>query len=71
MTGTAVVVGASGAFGGAIVTRLIKAGLTVVAVARSFQALEALADQHPGLIACTADIGDDEAIPRIRAALPA
>lgn len=70
VSGTAVVVGASGAFGGAIIARLMRAGLTVVAVARSFQALENLADRHPGLIACTADIGDDEAIPRIRAALP-
>lgn len=71
MSGSAVVVGASGAFGGAIVARLMQAGLTVVAVARSFEALEALADRHPGLVTCTADIGDDEAIPRIRAALPA
>lgn len=68
--GTAVVVGASGAFGEAIVARLIRDGLTVVAIGRGFQALENLADRHPGLIACTADIADDEAIPRIRAALP-
>ena len=70
MTGTAVVVGASGAFGGAIVDRLIGAGLTVVAVARSLRGLETLIERHPGVIPCTADIGDDEAIPRIRAALP-
>ncbi|PWR23160.1 SDR family NAD(P)-dependent oxidoreductase [Zavarzinia compransoris] len=69
--GTAVVIGAAGAFGEAIVARLIRDGLAVVAVGRSFQALEALADRHPGLIACTADIADDKAIPRLRAALPA
>lgn len=71
MAGTAVVVGASGAFGGAIVARLMAAGLTVVAVARGAGSLAALADRHPGLIPCAADIGDDAAIERIASALPA
>ena len=65
----AVVVGATGAFGGRIVARLLDAGLAVVAVARSAEAVAALADAHPGVIPCVADISDDSSIERIRAVL--
>lgn len=66
---TAVVVGATGAFGQAIVARLVTAGLHVVAVARTKAALSGLVAAHPGVTACEADIASDEAIPRIAAAL--
>lgn len=65
----AVVVGATGAFGERIVARLLDAGLEVVAVARSAATVEALASAHSGVIPCVADIADDSAIERIRAAL--
>lgn len=65
----AVVVGATGAFGNAIVDRLITAGLRVVAVARTEASLVALQARHAGLVACVADIAADDAIEAIRAAL--
>jgi NAD(P)-dependent dehydrogenase (short-subunit alcohol dehydrogenase family) len=65
----AVVVGATGAFGTAIVERLLAARLGVVAVARSAAALSALGERHPGLIFCAADIGSDASIAAIRARL--
>lgn len=51
--GVAVVVGASGALGGAITDRLAAAGLLVVAVARTAPA------GGPGRAGCAADIGTD------------
>lgn len=66
---TAVIVGATGAFGKAIVGRLITAGLDVVAVSRTHAALEGLAGEYPGLIPCEADISDDSAIARIESTL--
>lgn len=65
----AVVVGATGAFGNAIVERLAAAGLGIVAVARSADALAALQDRVPGLSACVADIAADSAIAAISAAV--
>ena len=65
----AVVVGATGAFGKAMVDRLAAAGLGVVAVARSVDTLAALRDRVPGLVACAADIADDAAIEAIAAAV--
>ncbi|MBK6653993.1 SDR family oxidoreductase [Zoogloea sp.] len=65
----AVVVGATGAFGKAMVDRLAAAGLGVVAVARSVDSLAALRDRVPGLVACAADIADDAAIEAIAAAV--
>jgi NAD(P)-dependent dehydrogenase (short-subunit alcohol dehydrogenase family) len=65
----AVVVGATGAFGNAIVDRLTAAGLGIVAVARTAASLAALQDRQPGLIACTGDIASDDAIEAIRATL--
>lgn len=63
----AVVVGATGAFGNAMVDRLAAAGLGVVAVARSADSLAALQDRVPGLVACAADISSDSAIAAIAA----
>lgn len=57
----AVVVGATGALGGAIVHRLRSRGLPVLAVARSAEALAALAADDEGVGACAADVGDDGA----------
>lgn len=62
-----VVIGATGAVGGAIRERMRRDGLTVVAVARDESALRRLADHDPGVIACPADIGSDEAGSRIAA----
>lgn len=66
----AVVVGATGAFGKAIVERVAAAGLTVVAVSRTASALAELATEFPGLVVCEADISGDSAIDAIKAALP-
>ena len=65
----AVVVGATGAFGQAIVAKLCASGLDVVAVARSAAAIDALASRHPGVNGCVADIASDESIAQIAAAL--
>lgn len=67
----AVVVGATGAFGKAIVGRLDALGFAVLAVSRSAGALEDLAAGRPGLRPCAADIADDSAIEVIRGALNA
>ncbi|MFM2370368.1 MAG: hypothetical protein RIS85_90 [Pseudomonadota bacterium] len=68
---TAIVVGVTGAFGKVIARRLIDAGLCVVGVARDKDALgdlySALGDQF---VPCTADIGNDDAIPAIAGCLP-
>lgn len=65
----AVVVGATGAIGSAVVDRLVGKGLDVVAVARHEGALAELAGDrvHP----CVADIGSDDAVAAIRAGLAA
>lgn len=65
----AVVVGATGSFGRAIVKRLYANDLDVVAVARSASSLQSLAAEVPGVIPCEADISDDSAIERIREVL--
>jgi len=62
-----VLVGATGAFGQALVETLSRAGYQIVAVARSAESLQALATQYPGLLPCPADIADDAAIEAIRA----
>ena len=53
----AVVVGTAGAFGRAIVKRLLDARLTVIAVGRSKQSLDELASAHPGVRPCVAELG--------------
>lgn len=66
---TAIVVGATGAFGQAIVGRLLNRGLKVVAVARSATSLQTLSETHAGVTPCVADISDDSAIEAIRTVL--
>lgn len=66
---TAVVVGATGAFGQAIIARLHEKGLRIIAVARTAAPLTELQSRYPGLVACVADIADDSAIDAIRSAL--
>jgi NAD(P)-dependent dehydrogenase (short-subunit alcohol dehydrogenase family) len=61
----AVVVGASGALGSAIAERIGRAGLTVVAVARTAP------DPSSGIHPCAADIGADTAVDAIRDAVDA
>lgn len=61
----AVVTGASGAFGNVICARLAQRGLKIVAVGRR----EAELAQIPGAKICAADIGQDESIQTIAAAL--
>ncbi|MEJ2869322.1 SDR family oxidoreductase [Actinomycetospora sp. OC33-EN08] len=63
--GTAVVVGASGALGSAIAERLTRAGLTVVAVARTPP------DPASGTVPCAADIGSDDSSSAVRDAVDA
>ncbi len=62
MTDTAVIVGATGAFGSAVTGRLTKRGLRVVAVARGAAALGDLAGASDLITPCVADIGDDSSI---------
>ena len=69
MSELAVVVGATGAFGNAIVARLLREGLGVVAGARTASALQELRQSHPGLIPCVADISDDDSVAAIAAAV--
>ncbi|HEY2204727.1 MAG TPA: SDR family oxidoreductase [Pseudonocardia sp.] len=65
----AVVVGATGAVGGAILRALRDAGLSVVAVARDADALGELAAEDTGVRPCPADIGTDDAQAAIAAAV--
>ena len=65
----AVVVGATGAIGAAVVRRLTGRGLPVLAVARGKAELDALAAGCDLVTACPADIGSNEATSIISAAL--
>jgi len=67
--GQAVVVGATGTIGRAVVGRLTRRGLPVVAVARGADGLKALAAESGLVTACPADIGGNDAIAAISAAL--
>jgi len=67
----AVVTGATGVFGYAIVARLLQRGLCVLAVARNADNLRALAEAHPAVALCRADVSCDEAIDRIAEQLDA
>jgi NAD(P)-dependent dehydrogenase (short-subunit alcohol dehydrogenase family) len=71
MREVALVVGATGAIGSAAVARLAARGLRVVAVARSSPDLEKLAADLPGVVPCVADIGSNDAIETINAAIDA
>jgi NAD(P)-dependent dehydrogenase (short-subunit alcohol dehydrogenase family) len=65
----AVVVGATGEVGAAIVARLRNAAVPVVAVARNREHLEQLSATDDGITACPADIGDDSSGEAIAAAV--
>ena len=65
----AVVVGATGAIGQAVVERLTRRGLPVLAVARGKADLDELASAHDLVTPCPADIGSNDAIAAIGAAL--
>jgi NAD(P)-dependent dehydrogenase (short-subunit alcohol dehydrogenase family) len=67
--GTAVVVGATGAMGAAMVRRLLGNDVPVLAIARSEQALADLASSSTLVTPCVADIGDNAAIATISAAI--
>lgn len=69
MTQYAVVGGATGALGAAIVRRLRAEGLTVVAVARSAVDLNALAAEDPGVVALAGDLADDGVVDAVSATL--
>lgn len=64
---TAVIVGASGAVGSAVTRRLVDRGMSVVAVARSEDALAALTG--PAVTPCVADITDNSSIEAIASAI--
>jgi epoxide hydrolase-like predicted phosphatase len=64
-----VVVGATGAIGQAVVRRLVRRGLPVLAVARSQDDLDKLAAAHELVTPCPADIGRNDAIQAIGSAL--
>jgi len=65
----AIVVGATGAFGQAMVKQLTEQGLTVMAVARTENSVRELAENYSGVIGCVADISDDAAIESIRSTI--
>ncbi len=65
----AVVVGATGTIGRAVIQRLTRRGLAVVAVARSKDALDELAAEHELITPCPADIGSNAAIEAIGSTL--
>ena len=67
--GQAVVVGATGTIGRAVVGRLTRRGVPVLAVARGADGLKALAADCELVTACPADIGGNEAIDLIGSAL--
>jgi NAD(P)-dependent dehydrogenase (short-subunit alcohol dehydrogenase family) len=70
MSEDAVVVGATGTLGSALVRRLASRGLRVVAVARSEESLSTMADSIDGEVApCPADIASNDAIAAIQGAL--
>ena len=65
-----VVVGASGAFGTAIVDRVVGAGYDVLAVGRDADSIQPLVDRHgAAVLPCSADIGADASMAAIRSAV--
>jgi NAD(P)-dependent dehydrogenase (short-subunit alcohol dehydrogenase family) len=67
--GTAVVVGATGAIGTAVVARLTRRGVPVLAVARGKAELDELATGNDLVTGCPADIGSNDAIEAIASML--
>lgn len=68
---TAVVVGATGSIGSIIASELTAAGLKVIAVARSADALAQAQERNPELVVCQADIGTNDSIETINSAVAA
>ena len=66
---TAIVVGATGAIGQAVIRRLTRRGLPVLAVARGKDSLHELASAYDLVTPCPADIGSNDAIEVIGSAL--
>lgn len=66
----AVVVGAAGAIGSRIVKRFFDRGVGVVLVGRTSESLEAVAEGRAKSVVCPADVGEDECVAAIRAAIP-
>ena len=62
MTDHAIVAGATGALGSAIVGRLRDAGVRVVAIARSAADLDALAGADDGIVPLPGDLADDRLV---------
>ncbi len=67
--GVGVVVGATGAIGTAVVERLTRRGVPVLAVARGKAELDELAAAHDLVTGCPADIGSNDAIEAIASML--
>lgn len=67
--GAAVVVGATGTIGRAVIGRLTRRGLPVLAVARGKADLDELASANELVTPCPADIGSNDAIQAIGSAL--
>jgi NAD(P)-dependent dehydrogenase (short-subunit alcohol dehydrogenase family) len=67
--GPAVVVGATGTIGQAVIRRLTRRGLPVLAVARGQDDLDKLASEYELVTPCPADIGSNDAIGAIGSAL--
>jgi NAD(P)-dependent dehydrogenase (short-subunit alcohol dehydrogenase family) len=65
----AVVVGATGSIGAAVVRRLAARDLRVLAVARDAQRLDELASAVPGVTPCVVDVGQNSAMALIAAAV--
>jgi NAD(P)-dependent dehydrogenase (short-subunit alcohol dehydrogenase family) len=69
MAGTAVVVGATGTIGSAVVRRLTARGVPVLAVARGHDALHDLAEAGYGITPCAADISQNACVEAISSCL--
>lgn len=67
--GVAVIVGATGTVGGAIVRKFTERGVPVLAVTRSEDELKKLAAGNDLVTPCPADIGDNSAIEKIKTRL--
>jgi NAD(P)-dependent dehydrogenase (short-subunit alcohol dehydrogenase family) len=67
--GVAVIVGGTGAVGGAILEEVTRQGVPVIAVARDQEKLDGLAKSNELVTPCAADISSDDAIDTIKSAV--